>query len=122
MSSQQPTPIDLQRTVEALRQQAETFDLRKKHENSWFLLRSVMGWVSVVLIAGIMIVSGYILVNSQVYSEKVVIGALVALFVDILGLAGTVWKIVLNPSFVTKLEPITKVESQFMASDTNLDE
>ncbi len=111
MSNQVPTTIDLQRALEATRQERETFELRKKHEERWFLLRFVMGWVSVALIIGIMVVSCLILVNSPVYSDKVVIGALIALFVDILGLAIAVWRIVLNPSFVTRLEPITRHQS-----------
>ena len=35
-----------------------------------------------------------------------------ALFVDVLGLVISVWKVVLNPGSVTKLEPVTSSDRQ----------
>lgn len=116
MSNQELTPIDVRRAIEAIQQERETFDLRKKHEQRWFLLRYSMGWISIALITGIMAASCIILINSSAYPSNVIIGASAALFVDILGLAAAVWKIVLNPSFVTRLEPITKVESHSLTT------
>lgn len=78
-----------------------------------------MGWVSIGLIATIMIICCIILINSTTYPDKVVNAAIGALFVDILGLAAAVWKIVLNPSFVTKLEPITRADLPTLSTGTN---
>ena len=69
-----------------------------------------MGFFSIILLAGIAIVATYILLNNKDFSTSVVNSAGVALFVDVLGLLISVWKIVLNPNSVTKLEPGTKDE------------
>jgi len=69
-----------------------------------------MGFFSIILLAGIAIVATYILLNNKDFFTSVVNSAGVALFVDILGLLISVWKIVLNPNSVTKLEPVTKDE------------
>jgi hypothetical protein len=95
---------------ERLRQERETFDQHKAHENRWFLLRVVMGYSSVILLISIMVVSSYILFNNVSYPNSVVITAGAALFVDTLGLIISIWKVVFNPDFMTKLAPITRLE------------
>lgn len=102
------TPIEIERAAEEIRQERETFDQRKRHDNLWFILKLVMGFFSVILLAGIAIISTYILLNHPTFPSSVVTSAGVALFVDILGLIISVWKIVLNPKSVAKLEPVTK--------------
>lgn len=104
------TPIDIERASERVRQEKETFDQRKKHDNLWFILKLIMGFFSVILLAGVAIVATYILMNNTEFPASVVTSAGVALFVDVLGLIISVWKIVLNPKSVTKLEPVTKDE------------
>jgi len=94
--------------AEALRQQNVTFEQRKKHDRQWFLLRLAMGYSAMVILIGIAIISAIILVNFNKYPDKIVSWAGPALFVDILGLGLTIWKIVLNPNFSTRLEPVTK--------------
>lgn len=106
-TSFQPT---IQRIKERLRQEREIFDQHKAHENRWFLLRLVMGYSSVVLLVAIMVVSSYILFNSASFSNSVVVAAGAALFSDTLGLVVSIWKIVFNPDFMTKLAPITQLE------------
>lgn len=44
------------------------------------------------------------------FSDKILTAAAVALFTDALGLIVSVWKVVLNPGFMTKLGPVTQVE------------
>lgn len=100
--------LKLTKAAESLRQESETFEQYKKHDRQWFVLRLVMGYSAVVLLIGILIISTIIIFNYQRYSERIVAWAGPALFVDILGLIFTVWKIVLNPNFSTKLEPVTK--------------
>ena len=100
-------PVILEREAEKLRQEKETFDQRKEQENRWFKLRLIMGYSAVVLLAAIMVVSSFIVLNHQKFPGAVVTAAGGALFGDVLGLLICVWKIVLNPSFITKLAPAT---------------
>jgi hypothetical protein len=107
MSDNNLTPIMIEREMERTRQERETFDQHKKQENLWFGLRLTMGYASVVLLVSVMIVSSVILFNNDKFPASVVTAAGAALFVDVLGLLVGVWKIALNPSFLTKLEPVT---------------
>jgi len=104
------TPIDIERAAERIRQEKETFDQRKRQDSNWFILKLVMGFFSVIMLAAILIVAAYILLNNNKFPTTVVASAGVALFVDIIGLIISVWKIVLNPNSITKLEPVTKQE------------
>jgi hypothetical protein len=101
--------VKFARAEEALWQEHETFEQRKKIENNWSVLRLVMGYSAVVLIPSIMSVSVYILFNHAIFPANVVWSAGGALFGDSLGLVLAVWKIVLNPGSVTRLDPVTKV-------------
>lgn len=94
--------------AERLRQQQETFDQRKTHDSRWFLLKLLMGYSAIVLLVSILVISCLIIFNYDNYPESIVNWATPALFVDILGLIFTVWKVVLNPTQTTKLEPVTE--------------
>jgi hypothetical protein len=102
------TPIDIERAAERIRQEKETFNQRKKQDSQWFILKLVMGFFSVILLAGILVIATYILINNDKFPASVIASAGAALFIDILGLIISVWKIVLNPNSITKLEPVTK--------------
>lgn len=106
------TPIDIERASEKIRQERETFDQRKRQDSQWFILKLIMGFFSVILLATVLIIATYILVNNNKFPASVVTSAGVALFVDILGLIISVWKIVLNPNSITKLEPVTDTEDE----------
>ena len=54
----------------------------------------VMGYTSIVLLAVIMVVCTVILLHPKDYPDYEVKGAMAALFVDILALLVTVWKVV----------------------------
>jgi hypothetical protein len=71
-----------------------------------------MGFFAVILLATVLIISFYILLNNDKFPSEAVISAGGALFVDILGLIISVWKIVLNPNSITKLEPVTKTDNE----------
>jgi hypothetical protein len=101
------TPVMIERAIEQLRQEKETFDQAKKHESLWFYLRLSMGFTSIVLLGAIMIISVYILFNHVDFTPGVVTSAGMALFGDVGGLLLAVWKIVLNPKSATKLSPVT---------------
>ena len=106
------TPIDIERAAEQIRQEKETFDQRKRQDSMWFVLKLVMGFFAVILLAAVLVIATYILLNNDKFPTSVVTSAGVALFVDILGLIISVWKIVLNPNSITKLEPVTKQDEE----------
>jgi len=109
MDHTQITPVVVARATEQLRQERETFDQAKQHEGRWFVLRLVMGYAAVILLAAIMVVASYILFNAATFPTAVVTAAGAALFVDVLGLLVAVWKIALNPNFYARLGPVTTV-------------
>jgi hypothetical protein len=100
----------LERVKERLRQERDTFDQHKTHENRWFTLRLAMGYSSVVLLTAVIIISSLVLVHNSAFSPTVVSTVAAALFVDTLGLIISIWKVVFNPNFMTKLAPITQLE------------
>ena len=107
----------IERASEQLRQERETFDQIKLQQSRWFTLRLVMGFVAVVLLPAVMVVSGYVIFNPTQFPPWVLNAAASALFVDVLGILFAVWKVVLNPSSVTILEPVT---TQNLDSDFEL--
>lgn len=96
------------KAAERLRQQQETFDQRKVHDSKWFFLKLLMGYSAILMLVSILVVSCVIIFNYQDYPDSIVNWATPALFIDILGLIFTVWKVVLNPTQTTKLEPVTE--------------
>ena len=67
-----------------------------------------MGYTAVVLRPTIAGVSSYIILNAGEFSSPTVAAASAALFADVLGMIGAVWKVVVNPDSVTRLEPVTR--------------
>jgi hypothetical protein len=110
MATDDTTSIKIERAMEQLRQEREVFDQSKKHESMWFGLRLVMGYSSVVLLFAVIIICSWILYNSPSFPEFTVKAAGAAIFVDVLGLLVSVWKVVLNPDSVAKLKPVTQEE------------
>lgn len=100
--------VGLTKAAERLRQQRDTFDQKKKHDSRWFWLKLIMGYSAVILMLAILVISSVIIFNYQDYTDKIINWAAPALFVDILGLIFTVWKVVLAPNNSTKLEPEIK--------------
>jgi hypothetical protein len=108
MSTFTVNPVEIERAVEQLRQERETFDQQKLQDAKSFTLRLVMGYSSVALLAGILSISSFIILNANVFSAGVVGAASGAVFVDAIGLVVSVWKGVLNPRSNEKLAPVTK--------------
>ena len=106
------TTIQLERAVEQLRQERETFEQQKRHDAQWFMLRLLMGYSSVVLLFGILGTSSYIIFNAVQFSATVVAAAGGALFVDAVGLVVSVWKGALNQRPGDRLSPVTRVSAQ----------
>jgi len=108
----------LERAVEQLRQERDTFELRKAQEVRWFQLKLVMGYAAVALVIAVMFIAGYVLLGPRMFSPTVVNMAATALLVDVLGLFAAVWKIVLNPSSGTRLAPVTNHHEPVVAAAT----
>lgn len=96
------------KAAERLRQQQETFDQRKKHDSRWFWLKLIMGYSAILILLAIMVISSIILFNHEKFPDQIINWVAPALFVDVVGLIFTVWKVVLSPGNSTKLEPVTK--------------
>jgi hypothetical protein len=118
MTHDSPSAVEFARAAEQLRQEQETFNQQKAHENRWFTLRLVMGYTSVALLAVILFVSSYILFHQSQFSTAIQTAAGGALFVDAVGLVVSVWKGVLQPSSGTKLAPVTKAKGRLTGTTT----
>lgn len=97
----------LMRLDEQLRQEREVFDQRKAQDERWFTLRLRMGYMAAVLLPLFMVVTSYIIFNSDRFPPSVVALSATALLADVLGTILSVWKLVLNPDSVSKTEPVT---------------
>ena len=111
-----------EQTRERLRQEQETFNQHKSHENRWFTLRLVMGYTSVILLLSIIGISLYVFLNHAALPTAIVTSASAAFFVDVVGLVIAVWKIVFNPDFMTKLAPVTQVAPSIAIPQDTRDE
>jgi hypothetical protein len=92
---------------ERLRQERETFDQRKEQDRRWFKLRMAMGWLAVVLLPLLAAAAFYVLYNNAEFTAATVTAAGAALFVDVVGLVISIWKVVLGQSPKT-FEPVTE--------------
>ena len=107
MANNESTAIKLERAMEQLRQEREVFDQRKRQESKWFFLRLSMGYTSVILLFAVVVLASMVLFNADKFPDFTVKAAGAALFADVVGLLISVWKVVLNPNFMTKLTPET---------------
>jgi hypothetical protein len=110
MSNDNLNPIEIARAEEQLRQERETFDQQKQHDNLWFALQLSMGYSSIILLAAILMVSSWIIFHADAFSPTVIKSAGAAIFVDALGLIVSVWRVALKPNGFGKLAPVTKVK------------
>lgn len=111
MNGSHLTAVDIERASEQIRQERETFDQQKSHSERWFKLRLTMGYSSIVLLAAIMAISGYVLFRAADFPPSVLTLAGAALFVDVLGLLIGVWRIAMNPKLISQLEPVTNART-----------
>jgi len=102
--------IALEIAIERLRQERETFDQMKAHEERWFALRLRMGYAATVMLPAIGAISALIVLRPEAYTAATVNIATGVLFTDVLGLLVSVWKVVLNPSSMPKLSPVTSTK------------
>lgn len=107
-----PNPIEYARAEEQLRQERETFEQQKSHAARWFLLRLSVGYTSVAALIIVLAICVYILFRNDSFPTSVTTAAGATLFGDVLGLVGTIWKVVLSPGTVAALSPVTGAESR----------
>ncbi len=110
MADNTTTAVKIERAMEQLRQEREVFELRKRHEARWFFLRLSMGYSSILFLCAVILIGGLILFNADRFPEFTIKAASATIFVDVVGLMITVWKIVLKPDFMTRLTAETKEE------------
>ena len=107
MSTSKLTAVTIIQTEERLRQQRETFDQRKRQEARWFTLMLLMGYIAALLLPAIAVACGIVIFGNQNFDTFVTRAASATLFVDVVGVLVTVWKVVFRGDSDTRLEPIT---------------
>jgi hypothetical protein len=106
MSDPEAKSIEYARAAEELRQIEQTFEHRRRQDERWFSLRLRMGYASIFLMIGVILLSAYVVFRSDSFPSSAVTAAVFALFGDALGVMFAIWKIVLNPNFAAALAPI----------------
>ena len=99
------------RQSEALRQERETFNQLRRHNQWWFVLRLAMGFTSIPFLVGVAIFSCHILLDWQTFPSRIVTAAESALFATVLGVIVGVWKVVLAVNPNVELRPVTALPS-----------
>jgi hypothetical protein len=99
-----------ERSTERLQQERETFEEHKKKQRQWFTLQLVMGYAALALLAVMVAVSSYIVIKVALFPDAAVVVAAVTLVGDSIALVVGLWKIVLNPQFVTGLAPTIQMQ------------
>jgi hypothetical protein len=102
-----PDAIQIQRAIESLRQERETFNQLKKHDEYWFYLKWGLGFCSIPIMFIVLFFSIYIIYNYNSFSDAAVIAGGMGLIGDIVGSAASIWKITMNPKTMTELRPVT---------------
>lgn len=67
--------VRIEQATERLRQESETFNQRKSHEERWFKLRLSMGYASVVLLPTIVAICSFILYKHESFPSSVLTAA-----------------------------------------------
>ncbi|QHS59960.1 hypothetical protein [Chitinophaga agri] len=101
--------ISSARDIEALRQAREAFNQNESYVQRWFMFKMATGYAAISILSSIVIISGGILFNHSDFPALTVTLAGAALFTDALGIVYTVWKVILNPRSVPRLEPVIKI-------------
>ena len=107
MTSDSRTAAMLAQAEERLRQERETFEQRMRQDAHWFRLRLTMGFIAAILLPTFAIAAAYVLVLHEQFPASIVTAASAVIFVDVTGLVIAAWKLVLNPTSATRLNPVT---------------
>jgi ABC-type protease/lipase transport system fused ATPase/permease subunit len=93
-----------EREIEKNRQNRIKFDEFIRQSRGWFFYRISAAIVIIFIIFVVFVVSIYIVLNSNSYSENVVLTFAVALIVDIIGTFLSIVKVIFNPKAIPQLD------------------
>ena len=99
--------IELQRAYENFRQEQETFNQRKKHDDYWFILKMFIGGCSILIMIIVLAFSIYVIYNYRSFSDTAVIAGGIGLVTDVVASSASVWKLTLSPNSMSELKPVT---------------
>jgi hypothetical protein len=117
--SEQGGGIASRAAEEQLRQERETFELYKEHQQYWFALQLRFGYASIVILLVIMGVFSYPVLRPDLFRTEAVILAAIGLLADMAGWVLSVWRIVLDPKFRIQLAPVTNVQLSDRAKESD---
>src|SRR4051794_20638633 len=100
--------IALAQANERLRQERAAFDQRLKHNARWFTANLALLWTAVLIIPAVAGFCAYV-ISASGYSGHIKTIAAGALFVDVVGVAGAVWRGVIGRATPDRLEPTTEM-------------
>jgi hypothetical protein len=109
MPSETPDEVKIQRAYENFRQERETFDQLKKHDEYWFILKMIMGGCSVFVMIVVLFFSIYIIINNSSFPQYIVYTGGGGFIIDIIASSASVWKLTMNPKSMSELKPITSI-------------
>ncbi|QXG75541.1 hypothetical protein KUM42_17280 [Modestobacter sp. L9-4] len=101
--------VELQRALEELRQEQATFEQHKKQAEQWFKLRLVMGGVAALMLPAVFAVCCILIFDADQDSTIRQLAA-AALLTDVLGLAVSIYKVLLSSGSDVPLGPVTKLK------------
>lgn len=97
-----------ERDAERLRQERETFEVRKSQSRWWFALRFATVAVLLVISFGVFAVGTCVLLAPAGYSPAVVMGSGIAMMADLLAMASATFAYVLRPASQPAFGPVTR--------------
>ena len=100
-------PLTERKVKQRLKQEQATFDQKRVQDARWFVLRMAMGVLAMLVISAMIVICGWIIIFDPHQDATVKSLAASALLVDILGLMGAVWRVILNSAPVSPLAPVT---------------
>jgi ABC-type transport system involved in cytochrome c biogenesis permease component len=106
-----PDELSLAQLTERLRQEKETFDQNKSHDERAFRVRMAFAWVAVMILPAVLVVSIVVLVFHRDFNDFVVRFAAAALFVDTLSTGASLYRIMITGLPKRELKPVTATPS-----------
>ena len=108
MSADTPIDVQMERVSEKLRQERESFNQAKRHDNQWFYIKIGIILVSFSIMVIVLYITSIIVFNPKLYSENTVILGTIGLYRDTIASCSSIWRLGMSPDSVSKLKPITK--------------
>jgi hypothetical protein len=97
-----------QAEAEQLRQERETFEFNKRTAREWSRLRLSLGYGALIVFLAVFALCTFVILAHDQFGANVDKWALSVLAIDIVGLAGTVIKLVFDASQARPLTPVTQ--------------